>query len=347
MFNIAVYAIAKNESQHVDRWYESVQEADGIFVVDTVSDDDTFFKLGGKGVTVKVADVVPFRFDIARNISLDFVPEEFDFCLFLDMDETLQEGWYDELQTLLQSNPDATEVHFRMMFDQNTSYNRLMCHKRNAYRWHYPAHEVLIANKDVQAVPVFSDIEVYHKPDPNKDRSYLLELLKLGYRENPDARNSYYLGREYYFLGRYRDAILAAERDFDEHPWQQSERFRLLANCYEYLGDTKESRDYHTMSCAAAPDIRESWGEAAAFYFRVGRCYSAIGCIENMMDVESPPEHTVIRNDAYYRAWPFHMLAACYDKLGQIGEAQKAITKALELQPDDPSIINDALKLRD
>ena len=48
MNKICVYAICKNESQFVDRWYESMKEADEIVVVDTGSTDDTVEKLKGR-----------------------------------------------------------------------------------------------------------------------------------------------------------------------------------------------------------------------------------------------------------------------------------------------------------
>ena len=38
---ICVYAICKNESTFVDRWMDSMAEADGIYVLDTGSADDT------------------------------------------------------------------------------------------------------------------------------------------------------------------------------------------------------------------------------------------------------------------------------------------------------------------
>ena len=40
-FKVIVYAISKNESKFVDRWYESMKEADDIYVLDTGSTDDT------------------------------------------------------------------------------------------------------------------------------------------------------------------------------------------------------------------------------------------------------------------------------------------------------------------
>ena len=42
---IAVYAICKNESKFVDRFMDSVSEADDVFILDTGSTDDTIDKL--------------------------------------------------------------------------------------------------------------------------------------------------------------------------------------------------------------------------------------------------------------------------------------------------------------
>ncbi len=41
---IVVYAICKNESGFVDRWMDSMQEADRVIVLDTGSTDDTVQK---------------------------------------------------------------------------------------------------------------------------------------------------------------------------------------------------------------------------------------------------------------------------------------------------------------
>lgn len=38
---ICVYAICKNESKHIKRWYESMKEADEIYVLDTGSTDNS------------------------------------------------------------------------------------------------------------------------------------------------------------------------------------------------------------------------------------------------------------------------------------------------------------------
>ena len=52
-YKVVVYAICKNEEKFVERWYESVKEADEIYVLDTGSTDDTVKKLKECGIHVK------------------------------------------------------------------------------------------------------------------------------------------------------------------------------------------------------------------------------------------------------------------------------------------------------
>mgnify|MGYP002616962315 CR=1 FL=1 len=53
-YKICIYAICKNEEKYIDTWYNSVKEADKIFILDTGSTDNTFNLLKDKEkVTIK------------------------------------------------------------------------------------------------------------------------------------------------------------------------------------------------------------------------------------------------------------------------------------------------------
>ena len=56
-YKISVYAICKNESQFVDRWMDSMSEADNVIVLDTGSTDDTVEKLRARGAQVTVEEL--------------------------------------------------------------------------------------------------------------------------------------------------------------------------------------------------------------------------------------------------------------------------------------------------
>ena len=54
----------------MDRWVDSMSEADGIYVTDTGSTDGTVERMRRRGVHVFCEKIEPFRFDTARNIAL-------------------------------------------------------------------------------------------------------------------------------------------------------------------------------------------------------------------------------------------------------------------------------------
>ena len=90
---IAVYAIARNEEHHVERWAASARDADTTVLVDTGSSDRTVQRARKLGVVVHEARIVPYRYDVARNRALALVPDDIDFCVSLDLDEVLAPGW--------------------------------------------------------------------------------------------------------------------------------------------------------------------------------------------------------------------------------------------------------------
>ena len=49
-YKVCVYAICKNEEQFVDRWMDSMSEADQVVVLDTGSEDGTVERLDRKSV---------------------------------------------------------------------------------------------------------------------------------------------------------------------------------------------------------------------------------------------------------------------------------------------------------
>lgn len=79
---IVVYAICKNEAGYAERWMASMAEADGVYVLDTGSTDGTAERLRALGAVVVEERVEPWRFDTARNRSLELVPEDADICVY-------------------------------------------------------------------------------------------------------------------------------------------------------------------------------------------------------------------------------------------------------------------------
>ena len=98
---VYVYAISKNEEKFAKRWYDSMKEADDIFVLDTGSTDKTVNILKELGVNVKEEFINPWRFDVARNKSLDMLPNDESICLCTDLDEVFEAGWRKKLEDII------------------------------------------------------------------------------------------------------------------------------------------------------------------------------------------------------------------------------------------------------
>src|SRR5699024_8347708 len=114
---IVVYAICKNEEAFVERWMDSMAEADEIVVLDTGSTDGTVEALRRRGARVAVEAITPWRFDVARNRSLDLVGEDADICVCTDLDEVLRPGWRAALERSW--TPDATQASYRYTWSFN------------------------------------------------------------------------------------------------------------------------------------------------------------------------------------------------------------------------------------
>ena len=97
-YKICVYAICKNEEKFVDRWVKSMMEADDIYVLDTGSTDNTVKKLEEYNVHVSKDIIKPWRFDVARNKSLELIPNKYDIYVCTDLDEVFLPGWRKHLE---------------------------------------------------------------------------------------------------------------------------------------------------------------------------------------------------------------------------------------------------------
>ena len=144
---IVVYAICKNEAQFVSRWMNSMSEADQIVVLDTGSTDDTVERLRTLGAQVTVETICPWRFDVARNRSLELVDPDADICVCTDLDEVFHPGWRKALESAW--IPGTTQATYRYTWSFRPDggegvvfwYEKI--HARHGYRWVHPVHEVL------------------------------------------------------------------------------------------------------------------------------------------------------------------------------------------------------------
>ena len=111
-YKICVYAICKNEGKFIERWYNSIKDADYICVLDTGSVDNTVDLLEKFKINYKIKKIDPWRFDSARNESLKLIPDDADICISLDIDIEYIEGLSLNTEKLKIPHPKIKERAF-------------------------------------------------------------------------------------------------------------------------------------------------------------------------------------------------------------------------------------------
>lgn len=284
---ICVYAICKNEGKFVEQWIESMSEADEIIVTDTGSDDDTVEKLKEYGAVVYCEKIEPWRFDLARNISLEHVPLDADICVCTDLDERFEAGWRKRLEEAWlnykpkHKSPVAKTGRYIYNWSlkadgsPDTQFYYFKVHERKGFRWRCPIHEYVQYVGDIPLETIFIDgMILNHYPDPSKSRGSYLPLLELAVREEPeDERMCYYLGREYMYKGEWHKCIDTLKKylEMPNAGWNEERcaAMRWIAKSYRYMGLIKESYSWYYRAIAEAPHMRDPYVEFAKMCYEL------------------------------------------------------------------------------
>jgi glycosyltransferase involved in cell wall biosynthesis len=349
---VAVYAIAKNEEHNVKRWLASVKDADGIFVLDTGSSDRTVELLREGGAHVSIWPVhKEFRFDSARNAAMDLIPEDYDLCVSLDFDEVILAGWREQLNSFTGDGANYTLIY---SFDNSgivtCSYPRFAIHKRRPFYWTYPAHEVLVPAREGFDIDHNLQIAVVHLPSQPKPPGHYLNLLRIGYNENPnDPRTLQYFARELMYCGQnaFAQDIFLKHVEVEQHPQFRSESFRFIAGIASKTNELEKCERMLFRAIYEFPDAREPYCELAFLYFETGEYEQCIGMLRGALRITSKPEVPMIFKNEYYGYWPYHLLAVAYMRMGlnKTGEEnlQLAVQQCNGELPD--ALLQDVLKV--
>ncbi|MBO5095681.1 MAG: glycosyltransferase [Bacilli bacterium] len=340
---IYVYAICKNEEEFVKRWVDSMSEADGIYVLDTGSTDNTVEKLKEKGVNVETKIISPWRFDVARNESLKLIPEDADICVCTDLDEVFVPGW----RKILEESwvDDATKARYTYNWsldDQNkpiVSFFYEKTHTLKDYKWTHPVHEVLTFIGEKEKILTIPDITLNHYPDRNKSRSSYLPLLELSVEEDPDDdRNMHYLGREYMYYGRWNECIdtLIKHLKLPKATWkdERSASMRFIARSYTALKRYDEAIMWLDKAIEEAPYLRDPLIDKAILMYTLENWDELEKLVLKALEI--PINGKTYINEVFtFNETPYDLLSLAYYNKKDKENALENVSKAIEINPND------------
>lgn len=342
-YKVCVYAIAKNEAQFVDRWMDSMGEADQVAVLDTGSNDGTVERLSARGAKVEVEQISPWRFDVARNRSLELVPEDADICVCTDLDEVFHPGWRAALEQVWVPGAGQATYRYTWSFNADGSegvvfwYEKI--HARRGYQWVHPVHEVLQWVGEGRPGPMVTagGVQLDHHPDPNKSRAQYLPLLELSVREAPeDDRNVHYLGREYMYRGRWDDCIRTLEHHLSMPTavWrdERAASMRYIAKAHWQKGEGAQARDWYLRAITEAPHLREPYVDLALMLYEQGEWEGVLYFTACALAITDRPRSYICEAEAW-GSLPHDLRALALYYTGSYAAAAEEAQRAVELEP--------------
>lgn len=254
---IGVAMICKNESTCIAKCLESVKWADGIFVEDTGSTDDTV------EIAKRYTPNVSFRewddnYAASRNSVKAKVPAEFTHIISIDCDEELQ-ATEEEVRAAVKRAGDAHSIHIWMVPTHGACasflYPRIFRNVPECY-WTKSAHNVLNAPSMTteKGIVIKFGYSEAHRLDPQRT----LRILTAAHAKDPkDSRILFYFAREvgsYYH--RYQQGVDLLEEYFKLPCIHEAERVDALYLMAFYLWNLRrggEARAYCLKAIAANP----------------------------------------------------------------------------------------------
>ena len=235
---VAVYSVTLNNEKQIRRWRESTRAADYWGIFDLGSSDrttDIALELGCGVCSISQANAnysslfkKGLRFDEAWNTAFSSVSIEYDYCIALKMNETISQGWREEIEKAHLEHTNRIEyehvdVNKKIRIDDKI-------HSINYFSWKRPIDSKLCCLTTEVRKKCNILISEKEKWDIDIDR---LPLLELSFNENsnsPDVCLSY--AKELFLKERTEDSLFYFKKyiDFkDQDPEERADAMRFIS----------------------------------------------------------------------------------------------------------------------
>ncbi len=320
--------------------------------------------------TLKEGDKI-FCFDAARNYSMSQISKEFDWIIWLDVDDVITNA--DKLKEIIyqaeNNNPVAESVFLNYIYqselgDDGKIKNIIIQHWRerlirnnDSYKWVAPIHETLIEQRPTTKIQTKVS-EVIHLSSHER----MLEAIKRNMRtlemsifdsKASDPRPVYYLGKAQFDLKSvesfskalrcFNDYLFGTkEHDYNNKSgWaeERSQCFELMSEIYRWDGQYNNSVKAcmnALIECEKFPTI---YLALALTYVLKKEWERALFWVDLAMKlpkydttlVINPKETTLRAYEIFYHA---------NLNMSRLDEAWATATKLLELDPSNPTMID-------
>lgn len=303
-----------------------------------------------------------FMFDDARNYSMDQIPKDYDWYLWMDSDDVFVHGdrLHELAQVGIQQNIEAFYFNYlyQAEFDEKGNIkHRIIEHLRErllrnngVFKWIAPIHETLIEQRPTRKTDNY-DCEVIHlATDEDRIGSLRRNLknleLSIYQTKGKDPRPIYYLAKALYDLrttetdNKCIPLIMRYLIGEDKSGWPEER-----AQAWEYLAEIYRRRGEHNNAIKSALNsftepteptmtpflnlaisfmVKQQW-ELALFWVKIATSIpeKKTTLVKNVKDIQGRTLEVVYN--------------ACLN-LSKVDEAHAAAVKLVDLYPDDQTV---------
>ncbi|MBD8924096.1 tetratricopeptide repeat protein [bacterium] len=275
---------------------------------------------------------------------MEMIPEDFDICVSLDLDEVMRPGWKENILKVWNDNTTRLHYTYNWLIENNVakiSFYSDKIHKRKGAFWVNPVHEI-VKFHEPETIVTTDDVIIDHYPDKNKSRKSYLPLLELSIKEDPqNDRNMHYLGREYMYYGKWNDAIdtLIKHLKMKSATWsdERCASMRFIARCYKNLQRYDEALMWLEKAIKEAPYLRDPYAEIALLYYSLEDYKMVIYYANKALEINYNPK-TYINEIFSYDETLNDILSISYYYENDLNNAIKNANIALEINPNNERI---------
>lgn len=295
----------------------------------------------------------------ARNANFARVSEEYDFILWVDSDDTIENPEkMREVCAITPNNVDGIYIKYDYAHDEydNVTVSHWVARivrNNDSFAWkssfsdsEVTVHETLNERRKVGKVMNEEFWVKHHADEDRRDRSLarnilILEEMLNKSAKNPDPRILYYLATHYVDANRLLEAKDLLEWYLMLSGWaeERSQAYVYLGMIYDAMQDLDKARGCYMRAVAESPNDPNPYVELGELEMRDQLWQKAVYWLEMAVDKKVDPMASVYRPmDSTYRA--YKALSQAYANIGgkSLQKAQKWLTEALKLRPFDPEL---------
>jgi tetratricopeptide (TPR) repeat protein len=281
----------------------------------------------------------------ARNYNFSQVPEEYDYILWGDADDTFT--GLDHLKQYIEENKaDAYALYYH--YDHDKYGMPTVVHPKTqivandgTFSWVGCIHEDLQADREIRLLMLEGVVRVHHtteervKESATRNKDIAVDSM------TGDPRDFWNLANAYTGTGEYKKAI-DTFKHFIEVSGSDMEIYTALlrvANMYVSLGDLIQANEYARKAIGLHFEYPDGYYTLATVLKSKGEKREAIDAIKEGLKKKPPIDKSIVYNPRDYDYNPLMSLANLYWDTAQPREAKVCLEKCREIQPK-----NDALE---